>query len=116
MDTGRQRKVDLAKENFFRARFEAKQKPISRPCPRRKKIPVVFLLVLCSEIVLLCDCVYILGSLLCQFPSELYESCNMCLIKVLFFLASLVAIIGFLLFALILETIHWGIWSFPHKI
>ena len=33
-----------------------------------------------------------------------------------FFLASLVAIIGFLLFALILETIPWGIWSFPHKI
>jgi hypothetical protein len=37
MDTGRRERWELesrlAKETFFRARFEAKQKPISRPCP-----------------------------------------------------------------------------------
>ena len=37
MDTGRKGTLELesrlAKETFFRARFEAKQKPISRPCP-----------------------------------------------------------------------------------
>ena len=36
MDTGRRGTLELesrlAKETFFRARFEAKQKPISRPC------------------------------------------------------------------------------------